>query len=345
MPAGARSPATIARVGAHASAAGRAWGAARLLAPLRAPRAFRRLTLAALVALWVIVPSGTTVRLTGSGLGCPDVPFCDGTRVVPAADGHAWIEFSNRLLSAAVMIVAVLTYLVARGLAGRPAPLRRWSLAIAAATVAQIPLGAVTVWTGLHPLAVSAHFLLSMLALAAGAVLYLRARDWASGTTRRWSARQGAMAVGVAAALAATLTTGVLVTAAGPHSGDLGVVQRFGDFSDAAYVHVRAAVAFVALAAVLVAWLWRERSADRGTRRLAALALPLAIAQVAVGEYQFRHGLPWQVVAVHVSLAALLWALVVALAWRVARRPRAPDHAPRQGVSASPVEVGAVGAR
>ena len=127
------------------------------------------------------MPSGAVVRLTASGLGCPDWPLCDGG-VVPAQAGHALIEYSNRMLSGIVMAVAVLTWVVARRMPGAPAALRRWSAAIAAATALQVPLGAVTVLTGLHPLAVGSHFLLSMVALgerhdpgAAGARLARRA--------------------------------------------------------------------------------------------------------------------------------------------------------------------------
>jgi cytochrome c oxidase assembly protein subunit 15 len=297
---------------------------------LRSPIAFRRLALVALAGLVVIVPSGAVVRLTASGLGCPDWPLCDG-RVVPATAGHAWIEFSNRLLSAAVMLTCALTWLVARGLPGRPPALRRYAATAALLTAAQVPLGAVTVYYDLHPALVGAHFMLSMAALAAGTVLFLRARDAAAGTRREWDSRRGPLAGAVAAALLATLTTGVLVTAAGPHSGDRGAIQRFGNFGDAAHVHVRAAVVFAVLAAVLAAWTWREGGVDRLTAGLAAAALPLAALQIGLGEYQFRNGLPWEVVALHVSTAAFLWAVVVALAWGIARRAHAaaPEPAPR----------------
>ncbi len=106
------------------------------------------------------------------------------------------------------------------------------------------------------------------------------------------------------------------------------MIVRYGDFGDALHVHVRAAVVFLTLAAVLSAWLWREGGADRLTRRLAVAHVPLTLLQIGVGEYQYRNGLPWQVVAVHVSLAALLWALTVAIAWGIARPRREPAGAP-----------------
>ena len=42
----------------------------------RSRRAFRLLAWGALAMLTVIVFSGIAVRLTGSGLGCPDWPRC-----------------------------------------------------------------------------------------------------------------------------------------------------------------------------------------------------------------------------------------------------------------------------
>jgi cytochrome c oxidase assembly protein subunit 15 len=303
-------------------------GAMRLIRALRAPQPFARLTLVALALLWVIVPSGAVVRLTASGLGCPDWPLCEGS-VVPESAGHAWIEYSNRVLSGIVGVVAVLTWLVARRAPGAPAAVRRWAAAVAAAAALQVPLGAVTVLSGLHPLAVGAHFLLSMAALACGTVLALAARDWAAGRERGWDRRRGPLAGAVALAAAVVLVTGAVVTAAGPHSGDDDVTERFGDLLAAIRVHVRAAVVFAILAAVLVAWAWREGTADRLTSRLALVALPLVAVQIGLGEYQYRNGLPWEVVVLHVSTAALLWAVVVAACWGVAR-PAAEAYPPRE---------------
>jgi cytochrome c oxidase assembly protein subunit 15 len=269
------------------------------------------------------------VRLTASGLGCPDWPLCDG-RVLPATAGHAWIEYSNRLLSGLVMAVSVLTWLAARRLPGRPRGVRMWAGAIALATVGQVPLGAITVLLDLHPLLVGSHFLLSMAALGAGTVLALRADDLARGVERGWNRRQGPLAAVTAAALGAVLVTGVLVTAAGPHSGDATVVRRFGNLDHAAYVHVRAVIAFAALALVLVAWVWRARAADPFTRFLGLALLPLIALQIGIGEYQWRHQLPWGVVAAHVSVAGLAWAVGVAVARGVLRPARPPRPAPPQ---------------
>lgn len=285
---------------------------------LRTPTAFARLCLLTLGLLWVIVPSGAIVRLTASGLGCPDWPLCDGG-VVPESAAHAWIEYTNRILSAIVMLVAVGTWIVARRMPGLPRPVGRWSAAAALTTAAQVPLGAVTVASGLHPLAVGSHFLLSIVALACATLLTVGALDHRDGRRRGWDRRRGPLAGIVALGAAAVLSSGVVVTAAGPHSGDDDVTRRFGDLLSAVEVHVRIAIGFVLVAAVLVAWVAREGGIDRLTARAGALAIPLVALQLAIGEYQYRNGLPWQTVVAHVATAAAAWVTIVIGCWGVAR--------------------------
>ena len=221
---------------------------------------------------------------------------------------------------------ALFSWLVARRIAGRPAAILIPAGLAALATVAQVPLGALTVLSGLHPLLVSSHFVLSMVALALGALAAVAAFDRAAGSARRWDRRRGPLAAITALAAGVTLVTGVLTTAAGPHSGDPEAIDRLGDVRDAAFVHVRAAIVFAALTLVLAAWVWREGGTDRATRRLAALAVPLIVAQIAIGELQYREGLPWEVVLLHVSVATLVWTVMVSLTWRLAR-PAVPESA------------------
>jgi len=66
------------------------------------PAQYRRVTLVAAVLLAVIIVTGAAVRLTGSGLGCPDWPNCEPGRLTPYAanDFHAMVEFVNRNVTA-----------------------------------------------------------------------------------------------------------------------------------------------------------------------------------------------------------------------------------------------------
>lgn len=291
------------------------------------PARFATLALVSLACLFVIVPSGGLVRLTDSGLGCPDWPGCHGD-VVPPLSGHAVIEYSNRILSAVVVAVALITWLAARRLPGRPALIRRVAAVPALASVLQGPLGGITVLFDLHPLLVASHFAVSMLALGAGALLVLLARDLAAGRDRHTDRGRAWLAGVTLTGLAAVVVTGVLVTAAGPHSGDPAVIRRFGDLGDAAAVHVRVVIAFVVLATVTGIVLLRARPLERAMVRMITAFVPLLALQIALGEYQYRNQLPWRVILAHVTVAGLLWAAGVVLAWLIARPSAAEAQAP-----------------
>jgi cytochrome c oxidase assembly protein subunit 15 len=137
---------------------------------------------------------------------------------------------------------------------------------------------------------------------------------------------------GAVTACVLLVTTGAFVTAAGPHPGSTDrPIRRLGDFYWAAWVHVRAATVFGVLLLGLAVWLWRR---GRGllARPLAAGTVAVSLVQFGVGEYQYRNGLPWQVIAVHVALAATLLVLVVGIATLVGDEPSpaaAKTHDPR----------------
>lgn len=285
------------------------------------PAAFAWIAWAALAALFLIVVSGATVRLTGSGLGCENWPRC-GETFLPPKDYHALVEFGNRVAGFAVG----LTTLVAAAAAFRVSGLPRWLLWSAVAlpftVLAQGVLGGITVLFELHPLIVMGHFLLSLLALAVALVVLQGARDHARGTIVESPLGSAWPALALVPAALALVVSGTLVTAAGPHSGGENI-QRFGDAIEAVHIHIGASavfgIAFLALLALLVA----ERRRARVELTLAGVILALLLAQVAIGEVQWREGLPWGLVLLHITVATGVWVCVVALAVRIALRRRA----------------------
>src|ERR1700737_4005306 len=139
------------------------------------PAQYRRIAYLTLGALTLIVLTGAAVRLTGSGLGCPDWPKCYG-KALPPLSTHALIEFGNRALSGLVGVMTV----VAAVLAFTRRPFRRdlaWlAVSLPLGVVAQAVLGGFTVREHLAPGFVMAHFALSMLILVAAVALAWRAR-------------------------------------------------------------------------------------------------------------------------------------------------------------------------
>jgi heme a synthase len=285
------------------------------------PSLFRRLVGAALAALFLIVVSGATVRLTGSGLGCENWPRC-GDTFLPPKDYHALVEFGNRVVGFAVG----LTTLVAAGAAFRVPALPRWLLwstvALPLTVLAQGVLGGITVIFELHPLIVLSHFLVSLAALAVAVVVALGARDL--GRSRPAEGPLGAswLTLALVPSALVLVVSGTLVTASGPHSGGEDI-RRFGNIVEAVHIHIGATAVFGVAFLALLTLLFVERRRARGELVLAGAILALLLGQMAVGEVQWREGLPWELVLAHVTLATAIWGLVVALAARVVLRRRA----------------------
>lgn len=285
------------------------------------PRGFRMVAWINVVALWLILPSGGLVRLTSSGLGCPDWPLCHGG-ILPPASVHPEIEFTNRMLSGIVVVVAIIAWSLARQTPTASRGVRGLTLTAALMTLGQIPLGGITVLSGLNPVMVGSHFLLAMLSLAAAIMAALRYRDDLRGWTRTWDRRRGPFAGLAVLALLGVVITGILVTASGPHSGAATATDRLSNLQLTIWLHVRAVAVLVVVMLILGAWMWRERPQDPIALPVLGIFLPMLAIQVAIGEYQFRNGLPWQVVAVHVPVAGLVWSTGLILAWLVAAPPR-----------------------
>jgi heme a synthase len=275
---------------------------------------FARLTFVLVLAMYLNVASGAFVRLSGSGLGCPDWPLCHGGPV-PPAQYHAVIEFSNRAIALAGIVAAVVTWWVARSLADR---LGLWLCAgVAIGTLFQIPLGAITVLTDLNPYFVMSHFLLAISVLALATIAWARATLPQDGFNA--GSRLALWTIGTALLGLGLIVSGAFSTASGPHSGGADI-RRVGNLVDTTYWHVRVATAFATAVVVLLLVLWRRERPPERLGQLTVALLVLLPLQAAIGEYQWHNQLPWGVVLAHVSVAGLVWITIVFLATRVVAR-------------------------
>ncbi len=278
------------------------------------PQLVRRAVGVALFFQWYIVLSGATVRLTGSGLGCPNWPTCTTTRPVPELAEHQMIEFINRMAALPALVTAFVAAWTAWRVAGpKRVDLRVGTLAVIVGILSNAIVGAFVVLLELPPEIVSVHFFLSVFALAAATFAWHAA---SSPTTVRVAPRftpRVTAAVMMLANLLVVITAGVLTTASGPHSGASGtgqVVDRFGIYNIAVTWHARGAFVFLALA-LLLTWLRSQRRV--ALRDLGVLVAIIAV-QITLGEIQYRSGLPWGVVLAHVGAAALMWIVAVRIA-------------------------------
>lgn len=295
---------------------------ARVRAFELSPAAFRRLAVAAAVSLYLIIVSGAAVRLTSSGLGCESWPGCEAGSFFPASSHHAYVEFGNRVVSLLPISLTLLAWLAARRTAGLPAWVPWLALVTFLGTIAQAPLGLLTIMSDLHPLMVMSHFLLALVVLAGGIAVALEAwrrdRGAAEAVVPLPVRRAGLL---LAAACLSLVVTGALATAAGPHPGGADI-RRLGELVESLEVHVRASAAFGIALLVVAGYLAARRRRFPGLFAVAATLLGLVVVQMAVGEVQWRTQLPWGLVLVHVSLAAAVWAvttLLVLALWRPVR--------------------------
>ena len=288
------------------------------------PQRYAQVTAVALGALALIVLTGAGVRLTGSGLGCPDWPQCYGG-TTPPLESHAVIEYGNRLLTGfvgfAVIAACVLAFF------RQP---YRWHLALFGAllplgVIGQAVLGALVVKYHLAPGLVMSHFILSMMLLDAAFALAWCSRyePW---ERRRSNDRLGVWSVRTLIPLGQlTILAGTIATASGPHAGahEGQLVHRF-DFEGGQtlewVVQRHAAIATVyGFAAIGVWFLLRRPGGDRRAVRPLTWVLGLLALQGAVGGLQWALELPSEIVWVHVAIATLNW---LAMLWTVATAGR-----------------------
>jgi heme a synthase len=278
------------------------------------PQRYRAITVGALVALMVIVVTGAAVRLTGSGLGCEDWPRCSDERLIDVSDSHTAIEQVNRLFTGLVAVAVIAAVLGSLWRVPRRRDLTALSLGLVAGVVGQIVLGGVTVLVDLHPLAVQAHFLLSMILVANAVVLVHRAGEPDDGVrTEVVTPLSARLTWLLAVASAVAIVTGTVVTGAGPHAGDE-EARRFGvAIAAAARVHGVAVVVALVIAVGLSGWLTRRPGDRRRLQAPLSTWIFVGLLQAAIGYTQYFNDVPPLLVGIHVAGATVLWAMTVRL--------------------------------
>ncbi len=310
--------------------------------------AFARLTRIAVVLLGVIVVTGAAVRLTGSGLGCPTWPQCGAGSLVtrPEYQLHGVIEFSNRVVGAAVgLLILALPLLALRQQDGHG---RRRDLVVLGfglwlGYLGQIVLGGLTVLFHLHPALVAGHFLLSMLLLLDAVVLDNRARTGRGVREPVAPLPLVRLATALAATAGLVLLLGTVVTGSGPHAGDAThAVRRFGfPIRAVAQLHADVAMLLVGLVVATLVGL-HAAGAPTAARRTGGWVAAAVVGQAGLGFIQYFAGIPTGLVALHVTGATLLWVLVLHLRMTLTR-PVGPPVPPPEPSRVRVVERASAG--
>ncbi len=294
------------------------------------PAVFRWFALATFISMIVIVLTGAAVRLTGSGLGCPDWPTCFKHAYSTNWTIHSKIEFANRLVTVTLIVltgVAFLASLVRR-------PWRRDLTVLTGLLVVGVILdailGAEVVYSKLNPWLVSLHLLLSLAMVVTSAILYHRSK-YVYGEGARCDVRDPHFRT-VARLLwipfIVLLITGTMTTGSGPHAGgsqgQLEARRLPFAFSSAAWVHSIAATLFVGLVLGLLVAIWRTQAPipmQRGVRRLVVISL----VQAAIGVTQYLTHVPAALVELHIAGAISLTIGVTQFHLRQSAHDREPS--------------------
>jgi cytochrome c oxidase assembly protein subunit 15 len=272
---------------------------------------FRWFALATFLSMIVIVLSGAAVRLTGSGLGCPDWPTCFHARLTGSWSIHPLIEYGNRMVTVALVVLVGVTFVAALFRENRRVDLVALSGVLILGVVADAILGAFVVYSKLNPYLVSLHMLLSLAMVAIGATLYHHSK-YVYGLHARADVRDPyfrAVARALWIPFFVLVVTGTATSGSGPHAGAAQgqLVARRLPFalSSAAWVHSLAAVLFIGLVTGVLVAIWKSdapTALKRGVRRLVYISL----VQAAIGATQYLTHLPAWLVELHVAGAISL---------------------------------------
>lgn len=234
---------------------------------------------------------------------------------------HPFVEFGNRTLTGLVSVVAVACVIAAWRFQPRRQPLVKLAVAVLVGVGVQAVLGGITVLTDLHPITVAAHFLVSMTLIGLATALYERSGEGDLPPVLLVRHELRALGYALLATAAAVLAAGTVVTGSGPHSGDAQDVARFGfDPRTVSWIHADLVWLFLGLLAGMIFAL-RATGAPGRARRRAQAVLAVALAQGAIGYFQYWTDLPVAAVALHMLGASLLVVSVVRLVFALRSRP------------------------
>jgi len=284
---------------------------------------------ATLLVAFLVVVWGGVVRVSGSGLGCPDWPTCHG-QFLPSLDLATRIEWFHRFLAvsggvtlAALGIVTIANHRSDRALL--------WLVVAAGALyIFQAVLGGITVLLELPDTWVTAHLANAELVLAVLTIVAVRVR-WPEIATARprgpWTALLLAAAIGTYV----LMLTGAYVRGDGATTActtwplcDGGAFPMFG--AQAVHMAHRWVAAIVGVLVLAACWrAWQHRRESEGLGALAVITAVLLVAQVMLGAANPLSAFsPWAL-GIHPAVASLLWCSVVAMTV-VAWHPSLPSR-------------------
>jgi cytochrome c oxidase assembly protein subunit 15 len=279
--------------------------------------------MASLVSQMAIIVTGGAVRLTGSGLGCPEWPRCtpDSLLATPEMGIRGAVEFGNRTLTIVLGVIGVLMLGAVWRTLGSDRPRRDLlapSVVLLLGIPAQAVIGGMTVWSDLNPWVVMLHFICSAALIGVATVLVRRVQRPLGAVPPRldspWLSR---LAAATMAAAYVVVYFGTIVTGSGPHAGDEKSPRTGFDVASVTQVHAHAVALLIGLSIGLYA---ASRAVGSPGRLVAAASVLFLVelGQSLIGAVQYILELPEVLVGLHMLGAALLIAAAVD-AWLASR--------------------------
>ena len=295
-------------------------------------KAFRRLALITVAAVYLLILVGGLVRASGSGMGCPDWPKCFGQWVPPTTEAQlpanyqeiyadhgygeqrfnavkTWTEYVNRLVGAVIGLLIFATWIAAWRTYRRRDPRVVWVSFLAFLLVGfEGWLGSVVVATNLMPWLVTVHMLVALVIV--GLLIYALARSQRDGFDLG-SMRGDRLAMPL---FALCLALSAIQIALGSRVREeidvvsLEVAERsawIAELGLGVYVHRTFSLALLVANVALVVVMRRSRVRANVIGRLGVALLAVLVIEIAVGALLFYLAVPAVLQPAHLLLAAL----------------------------------------
>ena len=285
-------------------------------------KGYLRATQGAFLALYLIIITGSLVRLTGSGLGCADWPKCSESKFIDVSSVHAAIEQLNRLFTGVVTASVILCVSLSVRLKPKRRDLIAMSLVLVAGVLAQVIIGAIVVWTGLNPFSNIAHFLVSIFLMTTAYMLVrhasiFRLTDEIAPRGEPLLKDQSIEKIVriLLVTTGAAVITGTLVTGSGPHAGDETAVRL--DFAMPTIVRIHSAFVWLTVIFLVVSIQIMKKSDEARSLLMSPLKrfAGVLLFQGLIGYLQYFLGVPIGLVAIHVATSVAVWLCVVDVYW------------------------------
>ena len=275
------------------------------------PRAFLLLCRISLATIILNVATGAAVRLSDSGLGCPDWPTCAHQRITPPLALHPIIEFGNRMVVTVLVVSCAITWVAS--LLRKPArrDLRWLSGGLLIGILGEAVLGAVVVYSKLNAYVVMTHFMVGIALLAVSVELCLRATHGPGRGTPAVGRRVLRLTRAYIVLLVLAVIAGTATTGAGPHAGGKGAKRVPIGLSDMTRIHAETVWVTAIVLIVILYTLWKSDAPAR-IQESGRILLGAMVVQGMIGYTQYFTRLPAVLVGIHVVgativVSAALW--------------------------------------